>query len=1024
VGDGSGSGLANGTNGDQVGSAGSLLDPRLGPLDDHGGPTQTMPLLPGSPARDAGDDGVLAPPFSLTNDQRGLSRQSGSHVDIGAFEADVTPPTSVVGPLPAFSGATFTVNWSGSDGPGGSGIALYYIYVSDNGVTTLWITGTPATSATFTGADGHTYGFYSIALDLDGNYQPSPTGAQASTTVDVAPPTSAVAALPAFSPASFTVSWSGSDGAGSGVASYDVYIYDNGGLPTLWQSGTTATSATFTGADSHAYSFFSLATDEAGNREVTLTANQAYTTVDAVPPTSTVAALPYYSPTSFTVSWSGSDGAGSGVAAYDVYVSEDDTDFTLWQSGTAATSAIFTGADGHYYIFESVATDTVGNRESIYKYDQSFTTVDAAPPTSTVAALPAFSPASFTVSWSGLDGAGSGVASYDVSVSDNGGPFTLWQAGTTATSATFTGADAHTYGFYSVAIDNLGNHQATPAGIQASTRVSAAGPTSRVAPLPTYSHVDFAVSWFGSNAASYDIYVSDNGGPFTQWQLNTTATSATFTGADGHSYGFYSIATDNVGNRQATPTAAQADTRADAAPPTSALNVLPAYSPASFRVGWSGSDGAGSGVASYDVYASDNGGPFTLWKASTTATSATFTGADAHAYGFYSVATDNLGDREPSPTAAQALTRVDAVPPTSAVNVQPAYSPASFRVGWSGSDGAGSGVASYDVYASDNGGPFVLWQFDTTATSATFTGADGHTYGFYCIATDIVGNHQATPTGAQASTQVSAAGPTSQVAPLPAYSRAEFTVSWSGSNAASYGIYVSDNGGPLTLWWFGTTATSTTFTGVDSHTYGFASVATDNLGNREPPPALAQAFTRVDATPPVSAVAGLPTFSPTGLLVHWSGSDSGGSGLRSFDVYVSVDGGAFTPWLVGTTQTSAMFFGSPGHTYGFASVATDNVGNVGPAPTAAQATTTLGEPTRAITARLVIGKVGKKKWLIVEVVFADTGAVKRRFLAPFRQPRFRAIQVGVRDSDGDGLADEVVVTARRGRWTVSRAFPA
>jgi predicted outer membrane repeat protein len=63
-------------------------NPMLGPLQNNGGPTPTMALLPGSPAIDAGDDSVLGPPLSLTTDQRGpgFTRKFGLHVDIGAFE--------------------------------------------------------------------------------------------------------------------------------------------------------------------------------------------------------------------------------------------------------------------------------------------------------------------------------------------------------------------------------------------------------------------------------------------------------------------------------------------------------------------------------------------------------------------------------------------------------------------------------------------------------------------------------------------------------------------------------------------------------------------------------------------------------------------------------------------------------------------------------------------------------------------------------------------------------------------------
>ncbi|HKM56831.1 MAG TPA: hypothetical protein VJY33_25725, partial [Isosphaeraceae bacterium] len=71
--------------------------------------------------------------------------------------------------------------------------------------------------------------------------------------------------------------------------------------------------------------------------------------------------------------------------------------------------------------------------------------------------------------------------------------------------------------------------------------------------------------------AFYNIYVSDDGGPFTLWQSDTTATSATYTGVAGQTYGFYSVATDNVGNRQTTPTAAQATTQVVSAPPQPAV---------------------------------------------------------------------------------------------------------------------------------------------------------------------------------------------------------------------------------------------------------------------------------------------------------------------------------------------------------------------------------------------------------------------------------------------------------------------
>lgn len=64
----------------------SFPNPKLGPLADHGGPTLTMALLPGSPAIDAGIT-VGAP----ATDQRGVTRPQGPGVDFGAFEYQYIP---------------------------------------------------------------------------------------------------------------------------------------------------------------------------------------------------------------------------------------------------------------------------------------------------------------------------------------------------------------------------------------------------------------------------------------------------------------------------------------------------------------------------------------------------------------------------------------------------------------------------------------------------------------------------------------------------------------------------------------------------------------------------------------------------------------------------------------------------------------------------------------------------------------------------------------------------------------------
>jgi hypothetical protein len=87
--------LVGNTTGDVLGT-----DPKLGPLQNNGGPTFTHALLPGSPAIDAGNPTApgKSPSACLATDQRGVARPQDGNLDgravcdIGAFE--VQPPVT------------------------------------------------------------------------------------------------------------------------------------------------------------------------------------------------------------------------------------------------------------------------------------------------------------------------------------------------------------------------------------------------------------------------------------------------------------------------------------------------------------------------------------------------------------------------------------------------------------------------------------------------------------------------------------------------------------------------------------------------------------------------------------------------------------------------------------------------------------------------------------------------------------------------------------------------------------------
>jgi len=77
--------------GTTCGSSIPVKDPKLLPLADNGGPTQTMALAADSPAIDAGDN-LACSRANHGDDQTFAERNGGSVCDIGAYEFGAIPP--------------------------------------------------------------------------------------------------------------------------------------------------------------------------------------------------------------------------------------------------------------------------------------------------------------------------------------------------------------------------------------------------------------------------------------------------------------------------------------------------------------------------------------------------------------------------------------------------------------------------------------------------------------------------------------------------------------------------------------------------------------------------------------------------------------------------------------------------------------------------------------------------------------------------------------------------------------------
>jgi immune inhibitor A len=118
--------------------------------------------------------------------------------------------------------------------------------------------------------------------------------------------------------------------------------------------------------------------DNAGNADHS-NAVSVVLNLDFTDPTGSSASSPDTSnSTTFTVSWSeGSDAGGSGLAGiYDIYVSDDATNWSLWKNNTPAMSAQYTGVSGFTYYFEALCYDNAGNRETHTESAETSTFID------------------------------------------------------------------------------------------------------------------------------------------------------------------------------------------------------------------------------------------------------------------------------------------------------------------------------------------------------------------------------------------------------------------------------------------------------------------------------------------------------------------------------------------------------------------------------------------------------------------------------------------------------------------------
>jgi hypothetical protein len=725
-----------------------------------------------------------------------VATDNAGNVEVAPASADATTLVDTSAPSssassPAVSAtSTFTVGYTAADTAGGSGVAKVDLFAEGPGQVSYSKVATDTSGAasgsfSFTASAGDgSYSFYTVATDKAGNSEAAPSGADASTLVATAAPSSS-ASSPAISATnSFAVSYNASDSPGVGLASVDLYAKAPG--QSSYSKVASDTSGAHSGSFSYTaaagdgtYSFYTIATDGVGNTESAPASADTTTNVDTTAPSSSASAPALSGAGAVTVGYTVSDGAaGSGIAQVDLYAkAPGDSSYSRVASDTSgAGSGSFSYApaagDGTYS-FYTVATDKAGNAESAPASADASTLVDATAPSSSATAPAQSATAAVSVAYTAADEGGSalsrvdlyakgpGQSSYSKVASDTSG------AGSGSFSFTAESGDG-TYSFYTVATDKAGNAESAPASADATTLVDTTAPTSSASSPATSATGSWSVTYTASDGAAgtgvtqVDLYAKAPGeASYSKIASDTSgASSGSFpyaAAAGDGTYSFYTVATDKLGHVEmapATPDAGTALTR-DVTAPTSQASAAAYSTASSWPVSYTAADNAGgSGLAAVELWVRRPGAKAFVKTATNTdaAQSGTFTytaSAGEGIYGFYTVAVDGQGNREAAPSAPDVSTRLDGVAPSAFAITSPAqYVRATVKLTLaSAPTDAGSGMANV-AYQYRPAGSLGAWAAACTATAspwscslntATAATPDG-AYELRAIASDKAGN--------------------------------------------------------------------------------------------------------------------------------------------------------------------------------------------------------------------------------------------------------------------------------------------
>ena len=446
----------------------------------------------------------------------------------------IPPPTTPAGlTLSAITDTSFIVSWTGGDP------AISYTYTLDGTATRPASDDVANDTASFTGLTANTT--YVLIVTAEGSTGPT-NSAPINVTTLPPRPTAAIVSSNLVKDTSFSISWTGAEGATS-------YTYTVNGTLTIpsVDSGTINRTATFTGlTPSTSYDVVVNSRNGTGNT------NSQMMNVQTMPPAPTIPVVTISNTTdvSFTATWTGAIGVVSYIYAVNSQFVTPSID-----AGLTSRSATFTGlSPSSTYALVVAAVNPTGTTYSVGK---NVTTMPPAP-TLPVVTLSKVTALSFAARWTG----GVGATSYTYTLNDVAATASMNNG-----LATFTGLVPNTpYSLVVTAVNTTG--PTSSAAVSTTTLTSPTKPTALSASITSAS---FMVSWTGgADVTSYTYLL--NSVPFTPTDNGLFNQTATFLGlSELTTYTCTVIATNSYGIAASDPLTITTSKRP---PPTTPLTVL------------------------------------------------------------------------------------------------------------------------------------------------------------------------------------------------------------------------------------------------------------------------------------------------------------------------------------------------------------------------------------------------------------------------------------------------------------------